>query len=125
MKLKSKDIKEKNRKLKNQISIENDLKARCEKMMKLKLEECVNIPDKDKKDLKFEYEHEKARRELMQENIKDIKNMSPIEYLNVLNEETKQKLIGLCINKKILEAYENDSFLDNQDEETREIIEEE
>ena len=59
----------------------------------------------------------------MQENIKDIKNMSPIEYLNVLNEETKQKLIGLCINKKILEAYENDSF--NQDEETLEIIEEE
>ena len=61
----------------------------------------------------------------MQENIEDIKNMSPIEYLNVLNEETKQKLIGLCINKKILEANENDSCLDNQDEETREIIEEE
>ena len=45
--------------------------------------------------------------------------------MNVLNEETKQKLIGLCINKKILEAYENYSFLDNQDEETREIIEDE
>ena len=123
LKLKSKDIKEKIRKLKNQISIENNLKERFEKMMKLKPREYMNIPDKDKKDLKFEYEHEKARRELMQENIKDIKNMSPIEYLNVLNEETKQKLIGLCINKKILEAYENDSF--NQDEETREIIEEE
>ena len=123
LKLKSKDIKEKIRKLKNKISIENNLKTRFEKMMKLKPREYMNIPDKDKKDLKFEYEHEKARRELMQENIKDIKNMSPIEYLNVFNEETKQKLIGLCINKKILEAYENDSF--NQDEETREIIEEE
>lgn len=125
MKLKSKDIKEKNKKLKNQISMENDLKTRFEKMMKLKPKEYMNIPDKDKKDLKFDYEHAKARRELMQENIEDIKKMSPIEYLNVLNEETKQKLIGLCINKKILEAYENDLCLDNQDEETREIIEDE
>ena len=41
----------------------------------------------------------------MQENIEDIKNMSPIEYLNVLNLETKPKLNGLYINKKIL--YEN------------------
>ena len=67
LKLKSKDIKEKIRKLKNQISIENNLKTRFEKMMKLKPREYMNIPDKDKKDLKFEYEHEKARRELMQE----------------------------------------------------------
>jgi len=123
MKLKSKDIKEKNKKLKEQIAVENNLKTKFEKMMKLKPREYMNIPDKDKKDLKFQYDHEKARRELMQEKLEEIKKMSPIEYLNVLNEETKEKLIGLCMNKKILEAYENDLFL-NDEEETREIREE-
>ena len=44
----------------------------------------------------------------MEDRINEIKNMTAIEYLNILNEETKQKLIGLCLNKKMLELFESD-----------------
>ena len=116
LKLKNKDIREKERKLKAQISIENNLKSKFEKMMKLKPKDYKNIPDKEKNELKFEYEHEKARKEVMEEKLDDIKKMNPIEYLNILNDDVKEKLIGLCLNKKILDAYENDSL--NDEEET-------
>ena len=42
--------------------------------------------------------------------------MIQLEYLNILNDEMKKKLIGLCLNKKIYEAFENDSY----EEETKE-----
>jgi len=45
LKLKNKDIKEKNRKLKEQISIENKLKIKFDQIMKLKPREYQNIPD--------------------------------------------------------------------------------
>ena len=47
--------------------------------------------------------------------------MTPVEYLNVLNEETKEKLIGLCLDKKILDSFEDDWFKNVEDDE--EIIE--
>ena len=122
MKLKLKDIREKNKKLKEQIVKENDLRRKFEKMMKLKPKEYMDIPDKDKNELKFSYDYAKARRELMEEKLKEIKKMSPVEYLNILNEKTKEKLIGFYLNKKILEAYEDDLF-SNEDEETREMRE--
>ena len=116
-KLKNKEIKEKKRQLKEQLSNENKLKNEFDKLMKLSPKEYRNIPDKEKKEIKFNYEHEKARRELTNEEIKKINEMSPIEYLELLNDETKEKLIGICLDRKILEAFENDSLLD---EETRE-----
>ena len=47
--------------------------------------------------------------------------MTAIEYLNILNEETKQKLIGLCLNKKMLEhdaivVINNDTLTSNEDD---------
>ena len=41
--------------------------------MKLKPNDYKNIPYKIKKDIKFNLEHETARRELMQENLNEIK----------------------------------------------------
>ena len=43
--------------------------------------------------------------------------MTPVEYLNVLNEETKEKLIGLCLDKKILDSLEDDGFTNYEDSE--------
>ena len=42
--------------------------------------------------------------------------MTPLEYLNILNDEVKEKLIGLCLNKQIFDAFEKDSC----EEETKE-----
>ena len=43
--------------------------------------------------------------------------MTPVEVLNVLNEETKEKLIGLCLDKKILDSLEDDGFTNYEDSE--------
>ena len=43
--------------------------------------------------------------------------MTPVEYLNVLNEETKKKLIGLCLDKKILDSFEDDGLTNCEDNE--------
>ena len=41
--------------------------------------------------------------------------MTSIEYLNILNDKIREKLIGLSLNKKILDAYEDDLFSNNDD----------
>ena len=117
LKLKNKDIRERNKKIKEQIKIENTWKAKWNKLMKLKPNEYKNIPDKTKKDIKFNLDHETARRELMQENLEEIQKKSIIEYLDVLNEKTKEKLMGLCLDIKILEAFESDKFIGEEDTE--------
>ena len=43
--------------------------------------------------------------------------MSRIEYLELFYYETNEKLIGICLDRKILESFENDSLLN---EDTRE-----
>ena len=103
MKLKNKKIREKKKKLKEQIKVVNKSKLELDKVMRLKPKEYKNVPDSKKKELKFNYEHDKARKELIEERLEEIKKMTQVEYLNVLNEETKEKLIGLCLDKKILD----------------------
>ena len=44
--------------------------------------------------------------------------MTSIEYLNILNDKIKEKLIGLSQNKKIIDAYEDDLFSNNNDLDT-------
>ena len=119
--LKNKDIREKTRKIKEQIKKENNFKNKFERMMKLKPKDYRDIPDNEKKELKFQYDYEKAKRELMQEKLEEIKKMTSIEYLNILNDKIKEKLIGLSLNKKFLDAYEDDVFSNNDDLETKRI----
>ena len=119
--LKNKDIREKTRKIKEQIKKENNFKNKFERMMKLKPKDYRDIPDNEKKELKFQYDYEKAKRELMQEKLEEIKKMTSIEYLNILNDKIKEKLIGLSLNKKILDAYEDDLFSNNDDLNTKGI----
>ena len=51
--------------------------------------------------------------------------MCALDYLNLINEETKEKLIGLCLNRKLLsldgeteyeEGEESDESMDEMDE---------
>ena len=72
-KLKNKDIREKTRKIKEQIKKENNFKNKFERMMKLKPKDYRDIPDNEKKELKFQLDYEKNKRELMQEKLEEIK----------------------------------------------------
>ena len=84
--------------------------------MKLKPKEYKNLSRKEKEDIKFNYLHEKARREVMEEELEKIKKMKALEYLDILNIETKEKLIGLCLDKHILECLDDSTNFDDDDD---------
>ena len=52
--------------------------------------------------------------------------MVPLDYLSILNSETKEKLIGLCLNRKLIESINEDGeTMYEEDEEGEEEGEEE
>ena len=69
----------------------------------MKPKEYKNISRKEKEEVKRQYEYEKAKIEVYEEEIKNLEKMVPLDYLSILNSETKEKLIGLCLNRKLIE----------------------
>ena len=51
--------------------------------------------------------------------------MTPLEYLETLNEKTKEKLISLCLNKKIMESMDSYDEIDYDENEDSDKEEEE
>ena len=109
LRLKRKHIREKIKELNQQKKIEKEAKKKLDKILRLKPREYKQISKKEKIEIKRDYDYEKARREIYEEDIKNLENMGALDYLAIINEETKQKLIGLCLDRE----------LDN-DEETKE-----
>ena len=116
-KLKKKDIMEKRKKLIEQKQIEKQAKNRLDKLLKMKPRKYKQIPVKEREDIKKDYEKEKARREVYEEEIMDLEKMVPLEYLSILNSETKEKLIGLCLDRKLLDSFNEDGETMYQDDE--------
>ena len=106
VKLKGKDLRERRKKLNEEIVKLNQAEKNLNNLKKLKPKEYKEIPNTKKDEIVFTYNYYNARREAMEEKINQIENMSPLEYLNELNETTKEKLIGICLNKKILEYFD-------------------
>ena len=79
-----------------------------DKLLRLKPKEYKNISKKEKEELKNQYEYEKAKKEVYEEEIKKLEKMVPLDYLSILNSETKEKLIGLCMNRKLIESIDED-----------------
>ena len=50
--------------------------------------------------------------------------MVPLDYLSVLNSELKEKLIGLCLDKKIMDGFNEDGETMYEEEEFEEEAEE-
>ena len=46
--------------------------------------------------------------------------MTALEYLDILNKKTKEKLIGLCLDKSILDSIDNSTNFDDDEEEDEE-----
>ena len=74
--------------------------------MKLKPKDYKNISDEEKGEIKFNYEYEKAKTQMLEEEIQKLEKMNALDYLSVLNEETKEKLIGLCMDRNLLDSDE-------------------
>ena len=83
----------------------------------MKPKECKNISKKEKEEIKSQYEYEKAKKEVYEEEIKNLENMVPLDYLSILNSETKEKLIGLCLNRKLIESYNEDGETMSEEDE--------
>ena len=66
----------------------------------MKPKEYKNISIKEKEEIKRQYEYKKKKKEVYEEEIKNLEKMVPLDYLSILNSETKEKLIGLCLNRK-------------------------
>ena len=121
LKLKKRDLKEKERKLKDEIQKEKQAKDNLDKLLKLKPKDYKNISKKEKDETQFVYMYQKSKRECLEKDIEKLQNMTAVEYLENLNPEIKEQLIGLCLSKKILENMDDDS--ENYSEDTEEIEE--
>ena len=42
--------------------------------------------------------------------------MIALEYLDILNKKTKEKLIGLCLDKSILDSIDNSTNANDEEE---------
>ena len=50
--------------------------------------------------------------------------MCPLEYLSVLNSETKEKLVGICLDRKIFEPLNDEETMDGEEIDEDESAEE-
>ena len=79
-----------------------------DKLLKLKPKDYKKISKKEKEDTKYQYDYEKARREIYEEEIEKLEEMEALDYLSALNDEIKEKLIGLCLDRKLVEDFNED-----------------
>ena len=83
----------------------------------MKPKEYRNVSKKEKEEIKKQYEYEKAKKEVYEEEIKNLEKMVPLDYLSILNSEIKEKLIGLCLNRKLIESFNEDGETMHEEDE--------
>ena len=69
----------------------------------------------------------KAKTGMIEKEIQELEKMYPLDYLTALNTETKEQLIGLCLNRNLFdEETDWETEIDNKgDKEQEEELEEE
>ena len=95
------------------------------KLLKLKPKDYKKLSNKEKEEIKYQYEYEKARREIYEEEIEKLEKMETLDYLAVLNDDIKEKLIGLCLDRKLIEDFNEDgeTLYDEDNDEIEEEME--
>ena len=114
LRLKRKNIKDKTKELSKQKKVEKEAKKKLDKILRLKPKEYKQISEKEKKEIKMAYEYEKAKTEVYEDDIKKMEKMSALDYLSIISEETKEKLIGLCLDRE-LEFLDDDTRFDDEE----------
>ena len=92
----------------NHKKIEKESKEKLDKLLRMKPKEYKNISKKEKEEIKRQFENEKTKKEVYEEEINNLENMIPLDYISILNNEIKEKLIGLCLNRKLNESFNED-----------------
>ena len=67
----------------------------------------------------------KQKKKFMKKKLKNQKKWYvPLEYLAILNSDIKEKLIGLCLDKKIMDGFNENGETMYEEEEIEEEVEE-
>ena len=120
----NKDIREKKGDQLTKKKIEKQAKEKLDNLLRLKPKDYKNVSKKEKEEIKNNYEYEKAKKEVYEEEIQKLEKMVPFEYLSILNSDIKEKLIGLCLDKKIMDGFNEDGETMYEEEEIEEEVEE-
>ena len=89
--------------------------------MKMKPKEYKKVSNKEKSVIKFSYDYEKAKTGMIEKEIQELEKMYPLDYLTALNTETKEQLIGLCLNRNLFdEETDWETEIDNKGDEEQE-----
>ena len=83
---------------------EKEAADKLNRLLKLKPKDYKNLSEKEKNDSKFAYNYEKAKSDMLVEEIQKLEKMCALDQLGCLNEETKEKLIGLCMDRNLLNS---------------------
>ena len=120
----NKDIREKKRRLADQKIIENQAKEKLDNLLRLKPKDYKNVSKKEKEEIKNNYEYEKIKKMFYEKEIQKLEKMLPLEYSSILTSDIKEKLIGLCLDKKIMDGFNEDGETMYEEEEIEEEVEE-
>ena len=71
----------------------------------MKPKEYKKLSKKEKDEIKYDYEHEKTRKEIYEEGIEKLDIIEVLDYLSILNDEVKEKFIGLYLDRKLVEDF--------------------
>ena len=125
IRLKNKEIKEKKKLLVEQKKREKNAKERLDKLKRMKPKDYKNVSNNEKNEIKFSYYCAKAQTEVIEKEIQELEKMYPLDYLTALNKDTKEKLIGLCLNRNLFdEETELETEMDYESEDDEEQEEE-
>ena len=98
-------------------------------MIKNETQRLKKFTEKEKNDSKFAYNYEKAKSDMLVEEIQKLEKMCALDYLGCLNEETKEKLIDLCMDRNLLNSDDetlsgetNEEKYEEEEEEEEEMI---
>ena len=65
----------------------------------------------------------KKQKQKLLKKINDLERMSALDYLTLLNEETKERLIGLCLDRKLLSLDGETEYEEGEESDESEIDE--
>ena len=86
-----------------------------DKLLKLKPKEYKQISTKEKNETKAKYEYEKAKTEVYKEEIMELENVCFRLFVKI-KWGNKEKLIGLCLDRKILNLFDEETEEEDKEE---------
>jgi len=87
---------------------EKETKDKLNKLIKMKAKEYKNISDKEKNVIKLFLWLWGTKVDMLEEEIQNLEYISALDCIGILNEETKEKLIGLWMDRSLFKSFDDE-----------------